>query len=88
MLIFLSLYLLTTCSLSGKRFSDWTIRLPEDGDYFYAVGGPSTERIEANDQARAEMAKFISVTVDFEVERATTERSGQVETKIVDTIRL
>ena len=51
MLIFLSLYLLTACSLSRKRFSDWTIRLPEDRDYLYAVGGPSTERIEASDQA-------------------------------------
>ena len=85
---FLSLYLLTACSLGGKRFGDWTVRLPEDGDCFYAVGGPSTERIVANDQARAEMAKFISVTVDSEIERATTERSGQVETKILDTIRL
>ena len=84
----MSLYLLTACSLGGKRFGDWTVRLPEDGDCFYAVGGPSTERIVANDQARAEMAKFISVTVDSEIERATTERSGQVETKILDTIRL
>ena len=88
LIVVLGLYLLTGCSLSGKGFGNWTVRLPEDGDYFYAVGGPKAERIEANDQARAEMAKFISVTVDSEIERVTTEQSGQIETKVVDKIRL
>ena len=34
LIVVLGLYLLTGCSLSGKGFGNWTVRLPEDGDYF------------------------------------------------------
>ena len=84
----LALYFLTGCSLSTTSFGDWTVRLPEDENYFYAVGGPKDGRIEANDQARAEMAKFVSVTVDSEIERVTVEQSGSIKTNVVDQVRI
>ena len=88
LLFLLGLYFLTGCGLGTTSFGNWTVRLPEDENYFYAVGGPKDERIEANDQARVEMAKIISVTVDSEIELVAIEQSGLVETTVVDQIRI
>ena len=76
------------CGLRQAEFGNWVVRLPEDSDYFYAVGGPNPDRPAANDNARAEMAKFISVTVDSEIERVTVEQDGEIETTVVDQLRL
>ena len=82
------LQIFSGCSFSQAKFGDWIVRLPEDNNYFYAVGGPSSERILSNDDARTEMAKFISVTVDSEVERITIEHDGTIETKVMDELRI
>lgn len=86
------LFLLTTtffaCSAKHAEFGNWTTRLPEDQNYFYAVGGPSQLRSEANAHARSEMAKFIRVTVDSEIERIIEGRNEEVDKKTLEQLRI
>ena len=65
--------------------------LGEDGQAIaganVAISGPNPDRTTANDNARAEMAKFISVTVDSEIEQVTAEQYGEYHWKLGTVLR-
>ena len=72
------------CALKHRDYGRWSEILPEDSDYFYAVGGPSPTRQTANDNARSEMGKFISVTVDSEIERVVVDSGDEIDQNTID----
>ena len=76
------------CALKHRDYGRWCEILPEDSDYFYAVGGPSSTRQAANDNARSEMGKFISVTVDSEIESWKRERNDGIDQERLEQLRL
>ena len=76
------------CALKHRDYGRWSEILPEDSDYFYAVGGPSSTRQAANDNARSEMGKFISVTVDSEIESWKRERNDGIDQERLEQLRL
>ena len=78
----------TACGLKRAEFGDWMVRLPEDSDYFYAVGGPNPSRQVANDNARSEMGKFISVTVDSEIERVVIDSGDEIDRNTIDQLQV
>jgi len=88
----LSLFILTAllsgCGAKHAEFGNWTTRLPEDHNYFYAVGGPNESRPVANDSARTEMAKFIQVTVDAEIDRILKARNEEVDRRFFEQVRI
>ena len=86
---FASYWIFSFCGrgLRQAEFGNWVVRLPADSDHSYAVGGPNPDRTAANDNARAEMVKFISVTVDSEIEQVTAEQYGEYHWKLGTVLR-
>lgn len=76
------------CAVKQRDYGPWNEILPEDSDYFYAVGGPSPTRQAANDNARSEMGKFISVTVDSEIENRKQERNNDIDQERLEQLRV
>jgi len=76
------------CAVKHEDYGRWCEILPEDSDYFYAVGGPSPTRQAANDNARSEMGKFISVTVDSEIERMVVDSGDEIDQNTIDQLRV
>ena len=76
------------CAVKQRDYGQWSEILPEDSDYFYAVGGPSPTRQAANDNARSEMGKFISVTVDSEIENRKQERNNDIDQERLEQLRV
>ena len=76
------------CAVKQRDYGRWSEILPEDSDYFYAVGGPSPTRQAANDNARSEMGKFISVTVDSEIERVVVDSGDEIDRNTIDQLQV
>ena len=95
--IYLISVILLTAALSGcgakqVDFGDWTRRLPEDRDYFYAVGGPAVGPAEkarptAERGALAKMAEFIKVTIEVEIQSRDEEWNDKVNEQFIEKIR-
>ena len=86
----LSLFLLMVmlaCSTKQRKFGDWTHHLPQDPDFIYAVGGPDPDRPIANDHARSELAKTISVMLESEVATYLRAKNEQVDTGLIEQVR-
>jgi len=86
--LFILTCLLSGCGAKHAEFGNWTRRLPEGRNYFYAVGGPSESRPAANDNARAEMAKFIQVTVDAEINNILKARNEEIDNRFFEQVHL
>ena len=80
--------IVSSCAVKQRDYGRWIEILPEDSDYFYAVGGPSPTRQAANDNARSEMGKFISVTVNSEIESWKQARNNDIDQGRLEQLRL
>ena len=81
-------FIASGCALTNPKYGNWLAQLPEDPDYLFAVGGPQIERLIAANEARAEMAKTVSSTIDLKLKIILTETNRMVDESIAEQIRI